>query len=415
MESPRQPHSARDASTQEDISQAFKDLHLSGIPHEWNSDFVVNNLEHSLGSSPGTLPASNLYNLERQAGNVLRAISVSVVSGQHMLINVSGAEQAGKDLAGAGFTSSAQDGAESKQSGNTVASDSLDLVYQIVSSHANVSNGIVQLTFSPETTCDDLVRTARMGQIFIAENIHLARPRVLRALGEIISLRKMPLTSREYDSTGEGLAEGSSMADLMPSGYMCIAVCRGEPLPFEIRELFMISVCIDSIGVLQHAPLRPGGDGRIGTSNGYQENRMDRLISGLGRLSEMVHVSNKIKLYIDNVLLAIEAHPVIRKGPSRKKLSVSQRQSSISGAIERASVDVYIQGLCVLAAMCANECILPHHAHSLLPDLISHRIELHSHPGNHYFAENGTTSQQNAEYARVARSIVETVVRSVPL
>ena len=402
------------------FSATFGELHLSGIPHEWTSDFLLDELTGvdcpPTPASSTSGAAAKTRQLERQAGRVLRAISVSVVCGQHMLINVG--------RGGAHGPHSAHQDAESKlQASNTGAdvagtsfsspspppSSSSNLIYQIVSSHANVSNGIVQLTFSAETTCNDLLNTARMGQIFIAENVHLARPRVLRALAEILSLRKMPPGGEDYDHAGKASVLAATATDTMPSQYMCIAVCAGSPLPYEIRELFMMSVQIDNVGVLNHAPMKPQNANRVRTSNGFQKNRTDKLISEFRRLSNMVHVSNRIKLFLDNVLTAVEAHPVIRRGPSRKRLSVSQNKSSTpSSGFDQLSSNSYMGALRVMAAICANEYLLPRHAHALLPDLITHRVQLQMEDHE----ESGLNS---AEYAQMARAVVEDVVRAVPL
>lgn len=406
------------------FSASFDELYLSGIPHEWTGDFLLEEVSGrnnptnrppvsmcSAHSSPSVSAAAGAATatrkLEHQAGRVLRAISVSVVCGQHMLINV------GRDSVHC--SSSGKHGTKSvhrNSSGladNASLTSSSNLVYQVVNSHANVSNGIVRLNFSAETTCNDLLNTARMGQIFIAENIHLASPQVLRALAEILSIRKMPPAGEDYDHAGEASVLAATATDTMPSQYICIAVNSGQPLPYDIRELFMISVQIDHIGVLNYAPVKPQNANRARTSNGYQENRTDRLISELGRLSKMVHVSNRMSLFLDNVLMAVEAHPVIRRGPSRKRLSVSQNKSSISSAgSDQSSSNTYVDALRVMAAICANKYVLPRHAHALLPDLISHRVQLH-------LEEPDETGLNTAEYMQMAHAIVENVVRVVPL
>ena len=391
------------------FSATFGHLHLSGIPHEWTGDFLLNECDteypHARASQTPSR-AEDTRQLERQASRVLRAISISVVCGQHLLINVGSNSMHDKDPASHEGERKHAVGDRSDQGLPPPASQ---LIHQIVSSHANVSNGIVQLNFSAKTTCNDLLNTARMGQIFIAMNVQLACPRVLRAFAEIIALRMMPLRAEPLDSTAEAPMRASSNVDTMPSQYMCIAVCTGAPLPYEIRELFMMSAQIDHLSVLKHAPVKIQSGIQSRASNGYKLNQADRLISELGRLSKLVHVSNRMKLFLDDVMSAIEAHPVIRRGPSRKRLSTSQtNRSNNTGSITHLSSNAYLHALRTMAAICANEYLLPRHVHALLPDLLTHRVELE--------IEGHETRDLNAEeYAQMARAVVEDVVRTVPL
>ena len=127
-------------------------------------------------------------------------------------------------------------------------------------------------------------------------------------------------------------------------------------------------------------------------------NRMDQLVAEFERLSRVVHVSTHLYNYIDNIRVALSAHPLVSRGPSYKKLSMSRYQRLRTTNV---TMDGDLDGLRVMAVICSKEYLLPQHVKVMLPDLLSHRIELHEDvPTLHAMA--------------VARSIVSEVMNSLP-
>ena len=386
----RRPHAAgaapdpRKQTHHVRFQEAYNRLNL-GMPHEWQREALLDNIEENSAVPPR----------EKQAGRVLRAISIAVICGQHLLLNIGAGDNMDDDSGGAtskqrhdrhgpshGATTarSASGGGTGATGGNSSFNKNEgDLVAAVVANHANVSNGIQVLRFTPDTTCEELLSHARLAQIFIVEDVHLARPRVVRALAEIMALRATP---PEGAAIGDGAGfprPRATATDAILLRYTVIAVCAEAcPLPYDFRSLFMVSASIDDRAVLRqcHPQHSNGGGGvRRRGSRG-----MDVLIHELERLSRKVHVSDHMKLYVDNVCMAEEAHPLVRRGPSCRRLSISSMQRGDAFA-NRSAINGYLEGLRIMAVICGKEYLLPRHVAAVLPDLISHRIEIHSGAG----------------------------------
>ena len=400
-----------------DFHGAYQHLKLDD---SWKSDFLF---DHHVDDSKQS------DDRVRQAVSVLRAISLSVVCGQHFLLNI---DQESPTTAGTGET-------------KTDSSKEIDLIVGVVRGHANVSNGIAHLVFTKDTTCEQLVQVAHKGQIFIAIDVHLASPRVVRALSEIMSLRATP--TNPIGNTSNGIDRG--MDDNNRNGhndrhhtgshtttthnraprkqeldatdtnkfvrhYSVIAVSRGtRPMPYAFRCLFMLSIPVDDVKILKFAK-----DANQSTqNNGFngskttKGNRMDQLISEFERLSKLVHVSTHLRNYVDNIRIALTAHPLIRRGPSYKRLSMSHYQRQRGTHV---TMDGDVDGLRVMAVICANEYLLPRHIKMVLPDLLSHRLELHefAEEDEEEVVEGGR--EPRTSRLRLARAIVQEVIHDLP-
>lgn len=396
--------------------------------------------------------------IDQQAIRVQRAISLSVVCGQHLLLNIGNTAE-GESISSSPSPTFSPSSSSFASSVGETKSDSereVELIIDVVKGHANVSNNIYHLVFTKDTTCEELMQIAHKGQIFIAVDVHLASPRVLRALGEIMSLRATPtaaagLYNGSHNSHGNsrriivghngnsssmgsmgnnigggrmGNQMGSDSADhgntnytdmlfgkvdlnetdtyKFKRRYCVIAISRTKnttfSLPYHFRCLFMLSVPIEDVQILKFCLNLSHG----GSTSKTRNSTMDALLSEFERLSNLVHVSTHLLNYIDNVKLVLKSNPLIKLGPSNKKFSMSRDQRQRGKQI---NMDSEMNGLRVMAVLCKSEYLLPFHVKAILPDLLSHRIELHN---------DVHASTTNTNELSLARMIVKEAIDSFP-
>ena len=463
---------SRTRTRRTDFQRSYQAL-IRDMPMAWQSDFLFD--QHEDMNDP-----KKTNHRDKQAVSVLRALSLSVVCGQHFLLNIDDSSSVDSELSPrrSSSPSSRSSPLSSSSSSSSPASSSPfslslsaaaatgetkvdnskdnDLIVSVVRGHANVSNGIAHLEFTEETTCEQLMQVAHKGQIFIALDVHRASPRVLRALGEIMSLRATPVVRSGSSSGGgggsggggndvsgvNGVAGGSSSGGSSGGGssgggssgggssggnssgggssggsvhetdatesiimrYSVIAVSRchhSNPLPYEFRSLFMLSFPIDDVKLLKYGANIGRRNQHQGIGNNTKTNKMDELVSEFERLSKMIHISTHLKNYIADIRVALSAHPLVQRGVSCKTFSISRYQRQRGTSV---STDGDLEGLKVMAVICANEYLLPRHVHTILPDLMSHRIEL---------CED-VQLMDGVNMVRLAREIVREVMASLP-
>ena len=450
---------SRTRTQRTDFQRSYQAL-IRDMPMAWQSDFLFD--QHEDMNDP-----KKTNHRDKQAVSVLRALSLSVVCGQHFLLNIddSSSVDSGSSPRRSSSPSSRSSPLSSPPLSSSLASSSPfslsslsaaaptgetkvnnskdnDLIVSVVRGHANVSNGIAHLEFTEETTCEQLMQVAHKGQIFIALDVHRASPRVLRALGEIMSLRATPVVRSDSSGGGGGgsgggggndvsgvnrVAGGSSGGGSSGGGssgggssggsvheidatesiimrYSVIAVSRchhSNPMPYEFRSLFMLSFPIDDVKLLKYGANFGRRHQHQGIGMTTKTNKMDELVSEFERLSKMIHISTHLKNYIADIRVALSAHPLVQRGVSCKTFSTSRYQRQRGTSV---STHGDLEGLKVMAVICANEYLLPRHVHTILPDLMSHRIEL---------CED-VQWMDNVNTVQLAREIVREVMASLP-
>ena len=185
---------SRSTSRRTDFEASYHSL-CDNMPTAWQSDFLFD-------------PHEAAGNREKQAVSLLRAVSVSVVCGQHFLLHIKQPQT--NPHANSTPSSSPSSFSPAHISGETKTDHAkeVELIVNVVRGHVNVSNGIAHMVFTSETTCEQLMEVAKQGQIFIAIDVHRASSRVLRALGEIMSLRATPMRGGQGGGGGRGGGRG---------------------------------------------------------------------------------------------------------------------------------------------------------------------------------------------------------------
>ena len=180
-------------SKQQKFKTAY-DVLCGSMPTAWHADFGD----------------QTTNDRNKQAVSALRAISISVVCGQHFLLHINQDQYQSNKSTSNTSNASSYSSPSTTPSTSSVSSNAemksdhakdVDLIVNVVRGHANVSNGIAHLVFTSETTCEQLMQIAKQGQIFIAIDVHLATSRVLRALSEIMSLRATPVVDAGNNTT----------------------------------------------------------------------------------------------------------------------------------------------------------------------------------------------------------------------
>jgi len=172
----------------------------------------------------------------------------------------------------------------------------------------------------------------------------------------------------------------------------------------------MLSIPIDDVNILKFGYHKKStSNSGSGHQNNGQRNHMDQLLLEFERLSKFVHVSIHVRNYVDNIKLALKAHPLIRRGPSYKRLSMSRYQRQRDTSV---SMDGDTDCLRVMAVLCSNNYLLPRHVKEMLPDLLSHRLELHGVGEEEGWEADQDSGGVNAR--EMARTIVQEVIAILP-
>ena len=256
--------------------------------------------------------------------------------------------------------------------------------------------------------------------VFVVEDLHLASPAVWKTLRNIMTLRRAihPLHGNAFETP-------------MTEQVCIIAVCSHAPrenssmlLPLSLRELFFLSMRVDVPLISRKisgdqsraisTSLYVDGDSVDSKGKGDKvfpkageilyrffdldidfEGRADRIrrassraktgrldLSTVDRKAQDVYVSEPMKMYLRNLLLAHRSHTSVSIGPTGRHLSLPLRhQKNRDG---KRFIDPFLESTKLIAYLSGASFVLPWHIRYIMPYVMTHRLEMKNLTGDRF-------------------------------